>query len=131
MLLLVLRLLLLRLLLLRLLVLRLLLLRLVVLRLLLRLLMRLLLRLLLLLLLIPPMFLCACARVATVVLLRMHVIMGSRRGQYQARSPVASVQTAASPDVTDVTAHQNGPPATLSQAHRNGPPATFSQARHI
>ena len=44
---------------------------------------------------------------------------------------VASVQTTASPDVTAVTAHRNGSPATLSQAHRNGPPATLSQARHI
>ena len=41
------------------------------------------------------------------------------------------VQTTASPDVTAVTAHRNGSPATLSQAHRNGPPATLSQARHI
>ena len=44
---------------------------------------------------------------------------------------IASVQTAASPDVTDVTAYRNGSPATLSQAHRNGPSATLSQARHI
>jgi hypothetical protein len=44
---------------------------------------------------------------------------------------VASVQTAAFPDVTVVTAHRNGSPATLSQAHWNGPPATLSHARHV
>ena len=44
---------------------------------------------------------------------------------------VASVRTTASPDVTAVTAHRNGSPATLSRAHRNGPPATLSQACHI
>ena len=56
--------------------------------------------------------------------------MGNIRS-VQARSLIASVQSAASQDVTDVMAHRSGLLATLSQAHRNGRPATLSQARHI
>ena len=44
---------------------------------------------------------------------------------------VASVQTAASPDVTVVMAHRNSSLATPSQAHQNSPPAILSHAHHV